>query len=148
MTDIPLRRMKLYLDIDGVLLGHHDGKHGLAGGAGEFIQYVTEHFDCYWLTTHCKGDAAPVLKYLRPYVDDEIYTALRLIRPAGFRVFKTEALDPGDDFIWIEDKPLAAEIEWLETHAKRSSWWQVDAYNDADALNHCLQKLKMIRDSS
>jgi hypothetical protein len=136
--------MKLYLDIDGVLLGRHNREHGLADGAGEFIQYVTEHFDCYWLTTHCKGNAAPVLKYLRPYIDDEIYVKLHLIRPTDFRIFKTEALDPADDFIWIEDKPLGAEVEWLERNSKLSSWWQVDSYHNAHDLKECMAKLKMI----
>ena len=47
--------IKLYLDIDGVLL--HTKKPCAAEYAAEFIDYVTANFDCYWLTTHCKGDA-------------------------------------------------------------------------------------------
>ena len=136
--------MKLYLDIDGVLLGNRGDAHGLACGAGEFIDYVTEQFDCFWLTTHCKGDADTVLRYLRKYVDEETYAQLGRIRPTAFDIFKTEALDPAEEFIWIDDQPLATEIEWLDTHSKRSSWWQVDAYKDPDALPSCLEKLKMI----
>ena len=54
-----------------------------------------------------------------------------------------EALDPEDDFIWIEDKLLAAEVDWLERNSKRSSWWKVDSYKNPQALNECLAKLKM-----
>ena len=45
--------MKLYIDIDGVLLKLRDPHP--AGYAKEFISYIVEHFDCYWLATHCKG---------------------------------------------------------------------------------------------
>jgi len=30
----------------------------------EFLFFVTEHFDCYWLTTHCDGDARTAFLYL------------------------------------------------------------------------------------
>ena len=49
--------MKLYLDIDGVLL--HPKEDKAAEHAAELIEYITSEFDCYWLTTHCKGDSGP-----------------------------------------------------------------------------------------
>jgi hypothetical protein len=47
---------KLYLDIDGVLL---TAKHTQAApGVDDFVEFITQHFACYWLTTYCKGDSA------------------------------------------------------------------------------------------
>ena len=58
--------MNLYLDIDGVLLDYNTDTY--AKGAIEHIEYVTSEFNCYWLTTHCKGDAEPAIEYLVPDV--------------------------------------------------------------------------------
>ena len=58
--------MILYLDIDGVLLDYNTDTY--AKGAIELIEYVTSEFDCYWLTTHCKGDTEPAIEYLVPDV--------------------------------------------------------------------------------
>ena len=57
--------MNLYLDIDGVLLDYNTDTY--AKGAIELIEYVTSEFDCYWLTTHCKGDSTPAIQYLSGY---------------------------------------------------------------------------------
>lgn len=42
--------VKLYLDIDGVLLTKRNVKAAPFGP--EFIDRVAERFDCYWLTTN------------------------------------------------------------------------------------------------
>lgn len=53
--------LKLYLDIDGVLL---TTKHPQAAeDAAKFVAFITGHFDCYWLTTHCQRDAEPAVRY-------------------------------------------------------------------------------------
>jgi hypothetical protein len=56
--------MKLYIDIDGVLLNYDTDTR--ADHSVELIDYITKEFDCYWLTTHCKGDAGPILFNLSP----------------------------------------------------------------------------------
>ena len=66
--------IKLYLDIDGVLL--HTKNTRVAECAAEFIDYVTTHFDCYWLTTHCKGDATTAQQYLSEYFPAEVMEKL------------------------------------------------------------------------
>ncbi|MDR2802386.1 MAG: hypothetical protein LBB31_04120, partial [Prevotellaceae bacterium] len=67
---------KLYVDIDGVLL---TSKHvGAADHVAEFIDFTTSHFDCYWLTTHCKGNALTAVNYLSNYfIDKNILNLLR-----------------------------------------------------------------------
>jgi hypothetical protein len=54
--------MNVYLDIDGVLLANEEN---LAIGAAEFIKYAVEHFDVYWLTTHCmNSNPTHAIEYL------------------------------------------------------------------------------------
>jgi len=59
--------MKLFLDIDGVLLGRRQpGSEDvcLANHALPFLEFANQHFEYCWLTTHCHGDAAPVFPQL------------------------------------------------------------------------------------
>lgn len=134
--------MKLYIDVDGVLLGSVDGEVQLAKGAESFIDYVLERFDCYWLTTHCKGSVEPALSYLKGYSTEHFYRSIQKIKPTTFDVFKTEAIDLSEDFIWIDDSPLSAEIEILDKHGKLNSWVEVNTYKYPDDLLACLDHLK------
>ena len=52
--------MILYLDIDGVLLNNDPDTR--ADYSIELIDYITNEFDCYWLTTHYKGDTTQTIK--------------------------------------------------------------------------------------
>ena len=106
----------LYLDIDGVLLGKKNGRPTLAKGASEFLKFVTLHFNCHWLTTHCQGDATTAVNHLKPYVGSGLRKTLALIKPTRFNVLKTEALPKEGLFYWLDDQPLAAELHFLEEH--------------------------------
>ena len=133
---------KLFLDIDGVLLGRGQGRPCLAVGAEEFIAHVVDRFDCYWLSTHCQGDARTAQEYLRPYVSEETYRRLQSIKPTRFDVLKTDALPADEPFLWIEDRPLATEIRVLEESGRRSSWLKVDVSERENVLMECLELLK------
>jgi len=106
---------KLYLDIDGVLL---TAKHTQAApGVDEFIDFITQHFDCYWLTTHCKGDSAPALRYLSRFLLPATLEKLRLaVQPTTWDTLKTEAIDLASDFYWLDDQPFQSEIAYLRAH--------------------------------
>ena len=134
--------MKMYLDIDGVLLGTHKGSTELAYGASEFLLYAAENFDCYWLTTHCKGDVDAPMEYLRKYVDRDTFEVLKRVKATHFDVFKTEALSPEDDFLWIDDQLLRTEQDWLESNSIRSSWIQINTYKNFYDLNEFYHDLK------
>jgi hypothetical protein len=128
-------RHRLYLDVDGVLLGKCDPSCPdivLARHAGAFLSFVLERFDCYWLTTHCQGDTAGVLRYLKPYADPPVSDLLRAIRPTSFRVLKTEAL--GGDFTWLDDAPLASERAWLQERGWGERWIEVNTRQRPDDL--------------
>ena len=81
--------MKLYLDIDGVLL--HPKEDKAAEHAAELIEYITSEFDCYWLTTHCKGDSGPAVQYLSEYFPDRIVEKLTKIKPTYWETPRVRA---------------------------------------------------------
>lgn len=115
---------RLYLDIDGVLLTKH--RPTAAAGASEFIEYAMANFDCYWLTTHCKGNAATAVAYLRPYFDPHTVALLLQIKPTTWDALKTEGIDLASDFYWLEDAPLNAEMAFLKHHGKQDQLILVD----------------------
>lgn len=134
--------MKLYLDIDGVLL--HNKEDKAADHAAELIEYITSEFDCYWLTTHCKGDAEPAVEYLSSYFPEETVERLTEIKPTYWDTLKTEAIDFERDFIWLEDCPFQAEKEVLGNFAASESLYTVDL-NRKDELSNVLEYLKGIK---
>lgn len=71
--------MRLYLDIDGVLLNYDSDTR--TDYSIELIDYITNEFDCYWLTTHCKGDVNPAIEYLSDYFPEDTIKKLQKIKP-------------------------------------------------------------------
>jgi hypothetical protein len=122
---------KLYLDIDGVLLAAK--QTAPASNVLQFINFVTSNFDCYWLTTHCKGNNQTALKYLEKYFDRTTLTKLETIKPTNWTTLKTEAIDFSSDFFWLEDFPFQSEINILEIKNKKDKLLTVDL-NKSDEL--------------
>ena len=137
--------MLLFLDVDGVLLGKKDPRdirHCMAGGCDAFIDFALGHFDCYWLTSHCRGDAQTVIDYLRPYAEPSLLEKLQHIRPTCYTTFKTEALH--GDFLWIDDAPTACEIRTLEETGMLHRWLQVDTRREHEALTGLVPLMESI----
>ena len=105
-------RIKLYLDIDGVLLTTKNTR--AKDFSKPFIKFIIEKFDCYWLTTHCKGDASAAIKYLSNYFPFFYLNMLRKIKPTNWGVLKTEAIDFESNYVWIDDMPMKAEQKVLQ----------------------------------
>jgi hypothetical protein len=105
---------KLYLDIDGVLL---TAKHTQAApGVDAFVAFATKYFDCYWLTTHCKGDSRSALKYLSQFLLPATLDKLKEgVLPTNWDALKTEAIDLESDFYWVDDSPFQAEVACLQS---------------------------------
>jgi hypothetical protein len=116
--------VKLYLDIDGVLLTVKQLQR--AEDALPLIDFVTTHFDCYWLTTHCKGDSATAIKYLSKYFEAEAIGQLKKIKPTDWSTLKTEAIDFTSDFFWLEDYPFEAEMKVVNEHSRTDCVIMVD----------------------
>jgi hypothetical protein len=128
---------KLYLDIDGVLL---TAKHTQAApGVDEFVEFITQNFACYWLTTHCKGDSAPALRYLSRFLKPITLERLRQgVQPTNWDTLKTEAIDLASDFYWLDDQPFQAEIAYLQAHNVTNRLLVVDL-NRPNELANILQ---------
>lgn len=108
--------IKAYIDIDGVILTKKNTQ--LAEGLYDFLDFLTKSFDCYWLTTHCKGDSKNVLEHLSRFIDDNILEIISSIKATNWTTLKTEAIDMTNDFLWFDDYPLQAEIEQLKLNGK------------------------------
>lgn len=141
-------RRPLFIDIDHCLVGKRqprDIETCIANGALEFLAFALEGFECFWLSTHSQpGKLAPILEYLNSHAaDDEREPLLDLasrIRPAGYRTLKTEALH--GDFLWIDDQPLACEIEYLRDRGWFDRWIQIDTFREPNALHGVVKLLQ------
>ncbi len=131
--------MNLYLDIDGVLLDYSSGK--IANYAIELIEYVVDEFDCYWLTTHCKGDETSAIYYLSKYFPPEIIKKLKKIKPTYWETLKTEVIDFHQKFVWLDDYPFQAELQVLEKFNATDSLYRVNL-KKPDELKRVLKYLK------
>ena len=136
----------LYLDVDGVLLGKNRPQEAtivLAIHAREFLEFCLSHFDCYWLTTHCKeGDATRVLGLLRRYSDEPVMRLVKEVRPTCWRTLKTEAIDFGSDFYWIDDQLLWTEMQILREQRVLSRWIQINTRRNPDDLKRAMSLLQ------
>jgi hypothetical protein len=134
--------LKLYLDIDGVLL---TTKHTRAApGIEAFIDFVTSHFECYWLTTHCKGDSAPALRYLSRFLQRDTIDKLKhTVLPTNWDTLKTEAIDTRSDFYWLDDQPFQSEMIYLQANgvADRLITVSLDRPNELTAIQASLRQL-------
>ena len=93
--------MNIYLDIDGVLLANEEN---LSIGAIDFIKYAVEHFDVYWLTTHCMdGTTEHAIEYLNRASSEDLRPWLERFKPVVWSLKKTEAIDFGKPFLWFDD---------------------------------------------
>ena len=135
--------MKLYLDIDGVLLDYDSG--GVADGAVELIEYITKEFDCYWLTTHCKGDPTTAVSYLREYFQGDTIELLKKVKATDWTDLKTEGIDFDSNFIWLDDYPFQAELEVLKNFGVSESLFKVNLKNEGE-LSRVLSHLKGMKE--
>jgi len=137
--------MKLYTDIDGVLLGksRETGLPTLANHAEHYIEYCLANFETYWLTTHCRGSVDMPLDYLAPYCTSNMLTLLQKLKPTDFKTFKTEALS--GDFIWVDDQPTAYEMMVLQQNNWLHRWYQVNTRKNFDELSLLINALKKLK---
>ena len=127
-------KKRIYLDIDGVLLDYRTGQP--AEHAQTLIDFITSgRYDVYWLTTHCKGDSTQTMEYLSRHFSGRTLKKLGKIKATEWDTLKTEAIDPGCDFIWIDDYPFQAEIAALDAIRRRDSLCRVDLCREDELLN-------------
>ncbi len=109
--------IKVYIDIDGVLIRNTKSGPKLIPRFSRVIKYLKNNFDCFWLTTHVKHDSgsAGAVKKLSGYLKEAKVSPKILdgIRPTTWQTLKTEAIDFGQPFIWLDDDLLSAEYRIL-----------------------------------
>jgi hypothetical protein len=130
---------KLYLDIDGTLM-----RRGVpAEGVAEFLAFATEHFDCYWLSTHCQGDAKVVFLYLVGKLPEEAAPYLGKIKATSWDTMKTEAIDFSLPFFWLDDHLFDAERLVLGEHDALDRHIKIDLVANPRQLLHLIGELQM-----
>ncbi len=122
--------MKIYLDIDGVLVGR-GRKPALY--VTEFLAAATKH-DCYWATTHCRGDTKPVLEYLKKILPPQAFAFCKKIKTTDWKFHKTEALDFTSDFVWFDDVLFDFERDVLISEGHIESYISVDLIKNPKQL--------------
>ena len=127
-----MKRTKLYIDIDGVLLKNREDK--AVEGISSFVRFIVSNFDCYWLATHCKGDAQTAMDYLSEYLTYEDLKLLQKVKATDWNTLKTEAIDFTSDFYWIDDYAMNAEKEILQMKCKQDSLILVENDSDIPAI--------------
>lgn len=128
---------KLYLDIDGTLLTRGVPAEGLT----EFLRFATEKFDCYWLSTHCYGDAKPVFLYLVARVPEEALPYIEKFKPTRWESWKTEAIDFSGPFLWLDDNLFEMERKALIEHNALENFIPIDLVSDPRQLSEVMKKL-------
>lgn len=106
--------MKVYLDIDGVLVMHSQK----TPYSDEFIKFLVENFDCYWLSTNVKGNTDFVLNRLKDIFSPKTMEYIKKIKPTDWKTLKTEAINLNEDFWWFDDFVLQKEREILKEKNK------------------------------
>ena len=144
---MPVPRIKAYIDIDGVLLRKDGNAPRLIPRFRRVICYLRKHFDCYRLTTHVRYEAgaAGAIIALAPYLKMGRISPSLLdgIKPTTWRTLKTEAIDFGQPFIWLDDGPLLAEIAILRSRGCLESPVVVDWRQKSMRLT--VRRLKRVR---
>lgn len=132
--------MKLYFDIDGVLIAQ--GRKP-ANYVAEFLKIATEKHDCYWLTTHCKdnSEASIAMDHIKDVLPAEAVSYCERIKPTEWSLKKTEAIDLNSDFLWFDDVSFGFEKEMLAQHNKSSSFVLVDLISQPDQLKELIKLL-------
>lgn len=132
-------KTKIYVDIDGVLVTAKETRPAVH--VAEFIEFITENFSCYWLTTHCKGESRHAISYLQRYLNKDLIEKLSAFQPTNWDTSKMEAIDFSSDFYWLDDCPLQFEKKILEKNNCFSQLIVVNL-NNPDELLNVMKKLK------
>ncbi len=133
--------MKIFLDVDGVVLTHRLGPGGelleppvpvsarqwVSEGAAPFFDYATKRHKVYWLSSWSVGGRTGGPAGLRERLLPHLPKSAAKVKAARWRRDKTEAfrlIPDGEPFVWFEDDDyaepcLCLEHEWFRGRAER-----------------------------
>lgn len=95
------QKVNAYIDIDGVLLTK---KMTRPAHAEPFIMFLLRYFNCFWLTTHCRGGVNNTLSYLSAYYPHDIVANLKEVKITDWCDLKTEAINSHQYFLKLAYK--------------------------------------------
>lgn len=121
----------VYLDIDGVLLAND---LNAANYVHQFLEKVTQSYDTYWLTTHCKGDASTAVKRLSLVFPPETMALIKDIKATDWDLAKTEAINFSKPFLWFDDDLFYEERQELLKYDAIDNWIEVDLRKNPNTL--------------
>lgn len=140
--------MKVFLDVDGVLLGlDPDKPHRLrlADHALELLAFVLARAEVHWLAPQCRGDARAVVEHLvnhSPASERErLLTLASRVRATDYRGLRSEALPADGRFVWLDDAPEQGELAMLRARGWLDRWLFVDTREEPDDLRRAMQVL-------
>ena len=128
--------MIAYLDIDGVIMANDKRT---ANYAHEFVEYLINNYDVYWLTTHCHGDTRATVEHLKMFFNSETVKLFDKIKPTNWNILKTETIDFSKPFLWFEDDLFDEEKEVLKQHNCFESWIEINLTKDEDQLKRFIK---------
>ena len=131
--------MNIYLDIDGVLLSK-EGEP--ANHLEDFLEFCVSKFNCFWLTTHCKGDNSSALRHLQGKVSEKAYSLAINIDPTMWNTWKTEGINFDEKFIWLDDYVFEPERDELLRHNVLNRLVLIDLNANPNQLFDLLEMLK------
>ncbi len=132
--------MKIYLDIDGVLLTRD---HKIPEYAEEFISYLISHHEVFWLTTHCRGGENKAINYLSQYYPGPTLDQLKQVIQTDWGDLKTEAIDFNSEFIWLDDYPFESEKRVLNKYNRIDALIVVDLNRESE-LRDLMMKIEQL----
>lgn len=134
--------MDIYLDIDGVLISDSIENYGQpAKSVLQFLKFVTDHHDCYWLTTHCMNGENHVKEFLQKRLSQEAMQYVSLIKPLDWKEWKTEAIDFGKDFRWFDDDVYEEEEKMLRQYNCEDKLIKINIQENPEQLNDIIGQL-------
>jgi hypothetical protein len=125
--------LNYYLDVDGTIITK---EHQEALGLNDFLKYLFNSGEVFWLTTHCRYlDTSSVLSYLEQFLEPKNYALVKNIFPTTWNTMKTEAINFSHPFYWFDDYLLEAEIRILQKNMCFEKWIKIDlGKNDQDIM--------------
>ena len=132
--------MKIYLDIDGTLIKADGFEMKEANHLKEFLEYIVNNHDVYWLTTHCYGNSREPVNYLSQYLTPDFIPILKKIKPTKWDRVKTDAIDLKDDFLWFDDYLTWEDENVLKSANKLSSFVRVNLDENPDIFLNYIKK--------
>ena len=133
--------MKVFLDIDGVLLGKDRDmftRATLADHAVSFLEFAVSRFEVYWLTPQCRGNAelavAHLVRHAKLSDRERLMSAASRVRATNYDDDRTEALPQDGDFVWFDDEPSEGELDCLKRCGWLDRWQWIDTREEPEDL--------------